>query len=88
MCVGGGGGGVGGGGGGGGCVCVWILSIANLWRRRFNQSISGQSIYFRTFFFAKIIVATTEATSMKTVPNESKLIYAIKFLIVASWCLL
>ena len=31
---------------------------------------------------------TTEATIMKIVPNESKLIYAINILIVASWCLL
>ena len=88
MCVCGGGGGGGGWGWGGWvCVCVDIIN-------RKLVAPPFQSIYFRTinlfpdFFFAKIIVATTEATSMKTVPNESKLIYAIKFLIVASWCLL
>ena len=37
---------------------------------------------------AKIIVAILEATIVKKVPNERKLIYAIHNFIVASWCLL
>ena len=40
------------------------------------------------FFEKKYCRKTIEASIMKKLLNESKLIYAIKIFIVASWCLL
>ena len=74
------------------CVCVCMretfdicihrtLLLANLLRHRYNQS------FFWTFC-KNYCRKTTEATIMKIVPNESKFIYTINILIVASWCML
>ena len=44
-----------------------------------------KSIFFSGLFGKNYCRLTTEATIMKIVPNESKSIYAIIILIVASW---
>ena len=43
---------------------------------------------FSRFFGKNYCLKTIEATTVKKVPNERKLIYAIYNFIVASWCLL
>ena len=70
------------------CACVTFdicihrtLLFVNLLRHRYNQSISG-------LFEKKYCRKTTEATIIKKVPNESKLIYVINILIAESWCML
>ena len=76
------------------CVraCVRVCDIWHLYSRDIiiRQLVTSpfKSIYFRggKGGCKNYCRKTTEVTIMKRVPNESKLIYAINFLIVASWC--
>ena len=51
------------------------------------QTIHLKSIYFQ-ILCKNYCRKTIEASVLKKVPNESKLIYAIYIFIVASWCML
>ena len=57
------------------------IIIRHLVTSKLNQCISR-------FFGKNYCRKTIEATTVKKVPNEHKLIYAIYNFIVASWCLL
>ena len=71
------------------CVCVCVCDIRHLYspyiiiRKLVTSPL--QSIFLWTFC-KNYCRKTTEDKIMKIVPNESKLIYAINILIVASWC--